>query len=365
MDRARSSSPSPRLALACRPDGEILEIVRDDLGVALVGGGILDLVDAGSIEKGEKFLEELRERGSAGGWEIVVSNGLDAWPMSFSGAAGETMMVILAAPAAREGMDHGLYNELSRLNNELINRERELARKGAALERVSAEKTRLLAIAAHDLRNPLTIVGAYADMLKDQPSLDEDSVQWAEEISRSARFMRELVEELLDSSRLESGHVEVDFQDVDLVAVARHAATINLMRADMKQIALGIETEVEKAVIRADPVKLRQIVNNLLVNAIKFSRAGSPVTIRIRAAADRALLEVADQGIGVPANKLATIFEPFATVGPSGTAGEPSVGLGLAIVKNLVHLHNATIEVESEEGRGSIFRVAFPGVVDR
>ncbi|HEU5163793.1 MAG TPA: HAMP domain-containing sensor histidine kinase, partial [Thermoanaerobaculia bacterium] len=326
---------------------------------------ILDFVDAGSIEKGKKFLEELREQGGAGGWEIVVSNGLEAWPLSFSGAAGETSMIILAAPAARETMDHGLYDELSRLNNELINRERELARKGVALERLSAEKTRLLAIAAHDLRNPLTIVGAYADMLKGQPGLDEESMQWADEISRSARFMRELVEELLDSSRLESGHVEVDLQEVDLVAAARHAGTINRMRADMKQIPLGIETEVEKAVIRADPVKLRQIVNNLVVNAIKFSRSGSPVTIRVRSAAGRALLEVVDQGIGIPPNQLSTIFEPFATVGPSGTAGEPSVGLGLAIVKNLVQLHNATVEVESEEGRGSIFRVAFPSVVDR
>jgi two-component system, OmpR family, sensor kinase len=267
--------------------------------------------------------------------------------------------LILATPAS-PGMNNDVYEELSRLNNEVINRERELARKSASLERLSAEKSRLLAIAAHDLRNPLTVIASYADLLRTDDLSREEERLFIDEISQSARFMTELVEELLDSARLESGHVDVDLQEIDLVNAAAHASTINRMRADRKQITLTFEPLTDRAPIRADPVKLRQIINNLVVNAIKFSRSNTNVTIRVRRENDRAVVEIEDQGIGIPRDKLAAIFEPFSTLGASGTGGEKSTGLGLAIVKQLTHLHHAAIDVESDEGRGTVFRVAFP-----
>ena len=346
------------LALACAPDGTIVDVLRDDFRIACPGKRLPDVVDGGSAAKAEKLMAALRERQSSAGWLLNVPMGDGARTLSFAGIAHGQSFLLLASAVPEPAAD--LYDELSRLNNEVINRERELARRGAALERVSAEKSRLMAIAAHDLRNPLTVVAAYADLLLNDRALVGEHLAYVEEISRSARFMMELVEEMLDSARLESGHVDLELNEIDLVAAARHAATTNRLRADRKAIAIDFVPETGQALIRADAVKLRQIMNNLVVNAIKFSRGGTTVTIRVRATNACAILEVEDQGIGIAPESLGTIFEPFHTLSDSGTAGEKSTGLGLAIVKQLAELHDATIEVESREGKGSLFRVAFP-----
>lgn len=390
------NSARASLALSCTPDGRIAQILRDDLGFARargVGARFPDIVDSGSAEKAETLIRSLTQHECIVGWHLNVPAGGSARPLYFAGAAAEESLLILAAPGPdavadlfedvvianaathalrtllrekRAGIttsisrDNELYEELSRLNNELINRERELARKTAALERISAEKSRLVAIAAHDLRNPLTVIASYADLLMIDNAVDGEHVQYVDEIKRSATFMMELVEEMLDSSRLEGGRLEVELSDVDLVAAARHAATINRMRADRKSIAIAFATDTEDAVIQADPVKLRQIVNNLIVNAIKFSPMQTNVDVRVRLDRDRALLEVQDQGVGIPSEQFAAIFEPYKTLSRTGTAGEPSTGLGLAIVKQLADVHGASVQVESEVGRGSLFRVVFP-----
>lgn len=381
-----------RLALSCAPDGGVVQILRDDFGVATGGTHLQEIVDTGSAGKAEAMLRALAERGVVAGWHLNVP-GHAARPLYFAGAKSGDLLLILAAPGAgpvselldeipsadaatsralralldqqRAGLtattrDNQLYEELSRLNNELINRERELARKTAALERVVAEKSRLTAIAAHDLRNPLTVIAAYTDLLRIDGTFSGEEALYLEEISRSAKFMMELIEEILEASRRESGHIDLELQKIDLVAAARHAATINRMRADRKQILLTFEPAADRLYIQADAVKLRQIINNLVVNAIKFSNAHTTVTMRVRRADGRAILEVEDQGIGIPRAKLASIFEPFETLGSRGTAGERSTGLGLAIVKQLADLHGAAVEVESEPERGSIFRIAFP-----
>ena len=351
------------LALSCARDGTIVQVLRDDLGIAREGLRLAEIVDSGSARKAEMLLASVGEHGCVVGWQLNVPFDEGARPLSFAAASLDGFVLVLAAPGSVPApMDNHLYEELSRLNNELINRERELARKSAALERVAAEKGRMVAITAHDLRNPLTIVSAYADLLKIEGAVGGDHLLYVEEIARSARFMMELVEEMLDASRVENGYVDLDWQEIDLSRAADHAATINRIRAERKEIDITFEQEVDRVLIRADAVKLRQIINNLVVNAIKFSPSRTTVIIRVRRDADSALIEVEDRGIGIPREKLTTIFEPFRTLVPHGTAGEKSTGLGLAIVKQLAEMHGATVHVESEEGQGSLFRVAFPTV---
>jgi signal transduction histidine kinase len=394
---APASDERTWLALACTSEGTIVQILRDDAGIA---GNVdtstrfTDLVDSGSSDKAAKLLAAVQERGTAVGWELNVPSTGGARTLYFAGGRADDALLILGASGpdsladlfddvasanvatsqalgtllngGRTGVtasmsrDNRLYEELSRLNNELINRERELARKNATLARVSAEKSRIVAIAAHDLRNPLTVITSYADLLRLDSAVDEEHMLYLDEIVRSSRFMMELLEEMLDSSRLEAGHLDVDMQQIDLVAAGRHAAQINRLRADRKEIAIDFQGDSERLFIAADPVKLRQIVNNLVVNAIKFSAMQTTVVLRVRKSEELAVLEVEDQGIGIAAEKLATIFEPFKTIGSTGTAGEKSTGLGLSIVKQLVELMGATVHVESEVGRGSLFRVAFP-----
>ena len=355
-------STRARLALSCTRDGTITRVVYDDLGIVEAGKRFVEIVDSGSARKAEALLAAIVDGQCVVGWTLNVPHGDHARPLEFAGFAdGDTLQIFAApGPGTEAGRDHQIYDELSRLNNEVINRERELARRGAALERLSAEKGRIVAIAAHDLRNPLTVIASYAELLRLDGALEGEHLGFLEEIARSARFMMELVEEMLATSRLESGLFDLDLEEIDLVLAASHAATINRLRAERKEIGITFEPQTSRAPIRADAVKLRQIINNLVVNAIKFSPARTNVTIRVRDAGERALIEVQDQGIGIPPDKLQTIFEPFKTLGPTGTAGEVSTGLGLAIVKQLATLHGATIEVESAVDRGSLFRVAFP-----
>lgn len=377
------------LALTCSGDGTIRDVLRDDLGIAH-GTRLTDIVDTGSARKAENLIASLADRDAVVGWQLNVPYGDGARTLTFAGAVdGESLLIVaasgpdslqelfddLGAPSAALGellreqrpgitvsmsRDNQLYEELSRLNNELINRERELARKSAALERLSAEKSRMAAIAAHDLRNPLTIISAYAVLLKYDQAVQGEHLKYVEEIERSSRFMMELVEEMLDSSRTESGNINLDLKEMDLVLAAEHAATINLIRAERKRITLAFQKQVESVIIHADEVKLRQIMNNLVVNAIKFSPAYTTVTIRVRRVDDRAVVEVEDHGIGIAKEKFGLIFEAFKTLGTTGTDGEKSTGLGLSIVKQLAEMHGAKVQVESEEGRGSLFRVAFP-----
>ena len=348
------------LAFVCKHDGTVITVLRDDLGLAAAGAPLSDLVDPASSQKADRFIAAILRDKSAFGWQLNVTFGPRAVTFNFAGAAtGETLLIV-GASAPADLRDSELYDELSRLNNELINRERELARKTAALERAAAERSRLIAIAAHDLRNPLTIVASYADLLRLGSELSDEELLYVDEISRSAKFMGELVEELLDGARVESGIIDMELQDIDLVEAARHAAAINRMRADRKQIEMAFEHDVERIPIRADSVKLRQIINNLVVNAIKFSPIRTRVTIRALGAGERPSLEIEDQGIGIAPDDLQTIFNPFATIGRAGTAGEKSIGLGLAIVKQLVDLHHGRVSVTSESGRGSVFRVEFP-----
>src|SRR5687767_3600495 len=280
MADPRYSGATQWLALSCAADGTVVKVYGDDFGVARAGVTLSALVDEGSARKVEHFIAAVEATGFAAGWELDVPAGGAVRSLTFAGLRGDGLL-ILATPAS-PGMNPGVYEELSRLNNEVINRERELARKSASLERLSAEKTRLLAIAAHDLRNPLTVISSYADLLKSDDICREEQLLFIDEIAQSSRFMAELVEELLDSARLESGHVDVDLQDIDLVTAAAHSARINRVRADRKQITITFEPLTDRAVIRADPVKLRQIINNLVVNAIKFSRSNTNVTIRVR-----------------------------------------------------------------------------------
>jgi two-component system, OmpR family, sensor kinase len=257
------NAPHASLAVTCSRDGQILRILRDDFGVATARSSQLsDLVDSGSAVKVSHLLAAIHERGSVAGWYLNVPAGGGGLPVYFAGASdGDSLLIIAAAGAhevaealdevsagetvtrtlratlddrqperiAARTRENDVYEELSRLNNELINRERELARNNAALERLSAEKSRLLAIAAHDLRNPLTVVASYADLLRIDGAVSGDHLLYVEEIYRTARFMAEMVEELLDAARLESGHADLDLQELDLVTAARHAATINRM----------------------------------------------------------------------------------------------------------------------------------------
>jgi signal transduction histidine kinase len=267
--------------------------------------------------------------------------------------------VVLTGEAQR---DQELYEELSQLNNELVNLQRELSRKNAELARLNELKNQFLGMAAHDLRNPLAAIQAYSEFLIEEtgPELSDEHQEFLNVIHESSYFMVQLVNELLDVSTIESGQLRLNRSYTDLVALVRRSVELNNTLAHKKDITLTLEVAGDFPTVAIDGSKMVQVVNNLISNAIKYSYPDSNVLIRLRRDDGRATLLVADEGQGIPEDETDKLFQYFGRTSVQTTAGERSTGLGLAIARNIVVGHGGEIWAESEVGEGSTFYVSLP-----
>ncbi|MFW6097821.1 MAG: sensor histidine kinase [Chloroflexota bacterium] len=394
---------SSGLALLCDQDGVILRVLRDELGAGgeqLVGRPLTRVVDEGSVRKALSFLIALRQQEAVFDWELNVPIGGAIQTLHFAGGAvGGRLLIVAAANGAhmlsmyeemvrigneqvnalraafkeqaeeqRRAQEHDTahYDEISRLNNELGVMQREMAKKNAELERLNELKNQFLGMAAHDLRNPLQAIQGFAEFLRDNDDTlpVEERRELLEIILRSSRFMGELVNDLLDVARIESGKLALNLAALDLVELARKNVELNRTLAAGKGIELQLECE-QLPPISADHNKIEQVFNNLISNAIKYSHPDSRVTVSLtHPAEDHVLIAVSDEGQGIPADQLDRLFRPFSTTTVRGTGGEKSTGLGLVIVRKIVEGHGGTIRVESEVGVGSTFYVTLPAGSD-
>jgi signal transduction histidine kinase len=272
------------------------------------------------------------------------------------------------------GTDAFHYEEMSRLNNELITAQRELAKQNVLLERANEEKSQLLGIAAHDLRNPLEVIQIYSRFLREEAEgrLGREPTEFIRTIERSSEFMAKLVDDLLDLSQIESGRLVLDLAPVDLPALVARNVQLNRVLAAKRRVAIAFTSEGKGAPLLLDAAKIEQVLNNLIGNAVKFSPPGSTVQVRLTLVSDRgngtgadlgAELTVADQGPGIPEAERARIFLPLAPDRPSGRpAGSPDkrTGLGLAIVQRIVAGHRGDLRVECGKRGGTTFAVTLP-----
>lgn len=258
--------------------------------------------------------------------------------------------------------DSFFFDDLSQLNNELATAQRELAKSNNELTRLNDQKNQFLGMAAHDLRNPLDVILNYSEFLLEDaaPALRAEQVKFIETIRSSSEFMLRLVENLLDIAKIESGKLELDLERIDLAILAERNVALNQVLASRKDIEVRFHGPGEPLEMVADPVKLEQVLNNLIGNAVKFSPSGNAVDVHVTVGADAVTLSVEDRGPGVPADELDKLFRPFERTRVRSTAGEKGTGLGLAIVKRIVEGHRGSIRVESEAGRGSTFHVTLP-----
>jgi signal transduction histidine kinase len=237
---------------------------------------------------------------------------------------------------------------------------REAAR-AATLEELSRLKSELVSIASHELRTPIAGIVGYSDLLLHDPDASVDQRQrWLAIINRQGEHLAALVDNLLDVSRIESGALTLEARPVDLPTLL--PSVVEPLAAASSRHAVVADVVPDARWVQADPGKLRQILANLVGNAIKYSPGGGRVTITARrqAGSDQVDLSVADQGIGIPREHLGRIFERFQRVDGATTRHIQGTGLGLYIVRQLVLLHGGTIRVESEVGRGSTFHVTLP-----
>ena len=227
------------------------------------------------------------------------------------------------------------------------------------VDRIAAQRAQqltFLAAVAHDLRNPMASLRAAAQLSLRQAETEKQRER-GELILRQVDRMNRLVTDLLDVTRVEAGRFDLHLERGDIRDVVRETAA--LFEAASEKHEIRLELPREPVITEHDPARIAQVLSNLVSNAIKYSPEGGPVDIRLRVKDGDALIEVSDRGLGVPEEELETIFQPFRR--SSGARGEiPGVGLGLSVARRLVRAHGGDIEVESELGRGSTFRVVLP-----
>lgn len=237
-----------------------------------------------------------------------------------------------------------------------------LRAKNAELAQANDEKNRFLGIAAHDMRNPLSVILGYTELMLagDAGPITDEQTEVLTSMNSSIEFMLGLINDLLDLSMIQAGAIRLDLQRADLVALVRKTVATNHVLADKKHIEIVFEPQCQLPPLVIDTRKFEQVLNNVLSNAIKFSYPGTRVDIRVAREGDRAILSVTDQGVGIPRSEVDTLFRPFQKTSAQSTGGERGTGLGLAIVRNIVESHGGRIWCESEVGLGSTFRIALP-----
>ncbi|HEY1434506.1 MAG TPA: ATP-binding protein, partial [Thermoanaerobaculia bacterium] len=229
------------------------------------------------------------------------------------------------------------------------------------LRHASRLKDHFLQNVNHELRTPLTAIVGWTDLFEEE-ELDEKTLRRGlRQIRQSARVLLALIDDLLDLARLERGALTLDLKRVSLSEVIqRSVETVRLM-SEARGVVLILAPQPEPMPpVRADALRLQQILWNLLANAIQFTAQHGRVVVRVEREGERYLVSVEDDGIGIPESELPHVFERFRQVDGSATRGHAGMGIGLSLARNLVELHGGTIWASSVVGQGSRFTFALP-----
>jgi len=231
-----------------------------------------------------------------------------------------------------------------------------------AIRKLEAVRRDFVANVSHELRTPLTIVGGFAETLQDPDIPPEKKAEFAQTIYTNTQRMQRIVDELLDLSRIESGHWRPMPQNVRIAEVTAEVFARVSAAAAKKGVRLETEFDPATSTVHADRTALEQILLNLVENALRHTAQGGSINVDTPAARNGVLLEVRDTGSGIPPEHLPRIFERFyrADSGRSREAG--GTGLGLAIVKHLVEAHGGSVSADSVVGSGTAIKVFFPDV---
>lgn len=258
-------------------------------------------------------------------------------------------------------------DEILRWNQELehkvAERTAEVQAQARRIEDLSRQKDQLLGMVAHDLRTPIAAMLGFAEVALAGLDVGIDAERTREDIEvirTTAQEMSDLLNDLLDVSRLEAGKVNVDPQPLDLAGQIAASRRRYEVWAQGKEIAFSAFLPDGGLVALADGKRIQQVLNNLVSNAIKFSSPGGRITLTARREGDRAQVSVADTGLGIEPEDLERIFVSYEQASARATAGEHGSGLGLAIAKKLIEAHGGEIWVESRKGVGSRFSFTLP-----
>jgi PAS domain S-box-containing protein len=238
---------------------------------------------------------------------------------------------------------------------------RELERRNQEIERANNLKSEFLASMSHELRTPLHTIIGFAELLAEelQGPLNEKQKRFVHHIHKDSLHLLELINDILDLSKIESGRLVLRPEAFDLRAVINESVATVQGMADSKQLRVTTRVAVDAAIV-ADRLRVKQILVNLLSNAVKFTPDHGSVWVEADLSGDTVRVRVRDTGVGIPASEHASIFDKFHQVGATTKGVREGTGLGLAITKQLVEQHGGAITVESAPGRGSCFTFTLP-----
>lgn len=220
-------------------------------------------------------------------------------------------------------------------------------------------KSELIATVSHDLKQPLSVMRGYLDLLQMKNTFDPSSENFVNMIDRSIQNMRQLIDDLLDLAKIESG-IDLSLEPISLNALIQEVVDINSSTAINKSMNVVTEIPDELLVVKGEHNRLHQIFNNLIGNAIKYTPPEGEVNVKVEKRGGMVRVSVQDNGLGISPEDQAHIFERFYRVRRPETESIDGTGLGLAIVKSLVEAHQGTIRLESTLGEGSTFFVTLP-----
>jgi signal transduction histidine kinase len=275
----------------------------------------------------------------------------------------QAMVGIIANQAAISIDNARLYAQQKEQLAEIELQKREVEVANSQIREISRHKSEFLANMSHELRTPLNAILGFSEILKDNLVGDlspQQRQECLENIHTSGRHLLELVNDVLDLSKVEAGRMELSYETFAVSAAFREVRNVIRSLSERRDLTLSDDIQPPDLEVRADKSKFKQVMYNLLSNAIKFTPAGGKVWVHARTAGPELVVEVGDTGVGIAPEHQELIFTEFFQVEGEATRQSQGTGLGLSLTRRLVQLHGGTITVESGKGLGSVFTFRIP-----
>ncbi len=388
------SRANAALVVDCEPGGRLDVVIHDTTGIG-DPDLFVEILSPASVADGLSLLREVEQDRLTTPWELAVTQGDHSTTLSFVGAPHGARTRILGAvspdalailvdehgafdaptaqrlvraarmvPGGGPESDDAAVTDLTRATNELTALHRELASANARLEAQDRRRDELLAMVAHDLRGPLGTIGAFAAALRLHLGdvVDERSDLMLDRIAQVSERMLDIVDDLLDVTAIRNDQLDLELAPVDVCALVVDVADSYRFAASHKGIRIDVDRPEAPVRALADAGRLLQVFDNLLNNAVKYTPIDVGAVIRVSCTPSPGTVTVAieDEGPGIPPDEQDGVFVPFGRSSNQPTGGERSTGLGLPIAASIVQAHGGRIELDSEVGVGTTFRVVLP-----
>ncbi len=259
---------------------------------------------------------------------------------------------------------HGIrqFEYLKTLSQQLAARQKEIERKNRELEQANRAKSEFLTNMSHELRTPLNSIIGFSELLEKQlfGELNERQQEYVKDIRESGEHLLALINDILDLSKIEAGSMELDLNEFYLPELLQGSLRMFSEKAMKKNVRLEMDVDDSTGMIVADARKIKQVIYNLLSNALKFTPEGGEVCLSASIEGSNVIVNVIDTGIGIAQADMHKLFKEFSQVDGSLSRRHEGTGLGLALSKKLVEMHGGTINVESQPGKGSRFYFSIP-----